>query len=131
MGNNIPRDVIMHGKGWDKSLGHIALALMLLCGLTIAWLYASVRRTVDLTSIGRIIQGSGIELVFRNQTQLAVVATAGLTGAALDPPSKPDQSEHIIGLAHRISTSRILFRNHLVDLDNIRNPSRLAERPKS
>jgi hypothetical protein len=64
----------------NKNLGHVALALMLLCGLTIVWLYASVRKAIDLTSIGRVIQSSGVESVFANQLQLAIVATAGLAG---------------------------------------------------
>jgi hypothetical protein len=64
----------------NKNLGHVALALMLLCGLTIVWLYASIRKAIDLTSIGRVIQSSGVESVFANQLQLAIVATAGLAG---------------------------------------------------
>jgi hypothetical protein len=64
-----------------RSLAHLAFVFMLVIGLTIVWLYSSISKPFDLTSLSRIIQKSGIQSIFANQVQLGIIALAALLGA--------------------------------------------------
>ena len=65
----------------DRNLGQIILALMLLCGLTIVGVYASVSKHFDISALNQMLRNSGIGSVFTNQDQLAIIALVALIGA--------------------------------------------------
>jgi len=64
-----------------KSYGHIVFVFMLLTGLTVVWLYSSISKPFDLSSLDRVLQKSGVQLIFANMSQLGVIALAALVGA--------------------------------------------------
>lgn len=64
-----------------RSWGHLAFVFMLLTGLTVVWLYGSISKPFDLTSLNGIIQRSGIQSIFANRAQLGIIALAALLGA--------------------------------------------------
>ena len=65
----------------NTGFGHLVFVFMLLSGLIVVWLYSSVSKPFDLTSLNGIIQKSGVQPIFANLTRLAVIASAALVGA--------------------------------------------------
>jgi len=64
-----------------RSFGHLAFVFMLLTGLTVVWLYSSISKPFDLTSLNGVIQKSGIQSIFADQAQLGIIALAAILGA--------------------------------------------------
>jgi hypothetical protein len=64
----------------NRSLGHLVFVIMLLCGLTVVWLYSSISKPFDLASLNGIIQ-KGVQSIFANQAQLGIIAIAAFVGA--------------------------------------------------
>ena len=58
-----------------------AFVFMLVAGLTVIWLYSSISKPFDLTSLNWIIQRSGIQSIFTNQARLGIIALAAVLGA--------------------------------------------------
>lgn len=58
----------------NRSFAHLAFILMLLCGLTVVWLYRSVAKSFDIASLTGIVQKSGVQSIFANQAQLGTIA---------------------------------------------------------
>ena len=69
---------IMAGR---KSYGHLVFVFMLLTGLTVVWLYSSISKPFDLSSLDGVLQKSGVQSIFANMSQLGVIALAALVGA--------------------------------------------------
>lgn len=65
----------------NRSLGHLVFVIMLLCGLTVVWLYSSISKPFDLASLNEIIQKSDLQSIFANQAQLGIIAIAAFVGA--------------------------------------------------
>ena len=65
----------------NRSFGHLLFVIMLLCGLTVVWLYSSISKPFDLASLNGIIQKSGVQSIFANQAQLGIIAIAAFVGA--------------------------------------------------
>jgi hypothetical protein len=66
-------------RNW--SFGHLAFVFMLLIGLIVVWLYSSVSKGFDLTSLNSIIQRSSIQSIFMDQAQVGVIALSAIVGA--------------------------------------------------
>ena len=64
-----------------RSVGQLAFVFMLLTGLTVIWLYSSISKPFDLTSLNGIIQRPGIRSIFANQARLGIIALASVLGA--------------------------------------------------
>ena len=58
---------IMAGR---KSYGHLVFVFMLLTGLTVVWLYSSISKPFDLSSLDGVLQKSGVQSIFANMSQL-------------------------------------------------------------
>jgi hypothetical protein len=63
------------------SFAHLAFVFMLLVGLTVAGLYGSLSKPIDLASLNAIIQKSGVSSIFANPAQLGIIALAAVIGA--------------------------------------------------
>jgi hypothetical protein len=80
----------------ERSVGHIAFVFMLFAGLTVVWLYNSISKRFDLASLIGIIQKSGVQSVFANQTQLGIIAMAALLGALWIRHRRRGSSLHLL-----------------------------------
>src|SRR5438093_4981799 len=49
---------IMAGR---KSYGHLVFVFMLLTGLSVVWLYSSISKPFDLSSLDEVLQKSGVQ----------------------------------------------------------------------
>ena len=67
----------------NRSFEHLAFVFMLSCGLAVVWLFSSASKRFDPESLDGIIQKSGVQSIFTNQTQLGIIALAALLGALL------------------------------------------------
>jgi len=65
----------------NRSLGHLVFIVMLLCGLTVVWLYSSISKPFDLALLNGIIQKSGVQSIFANQARFGIIAIAAVVGA--------------------------------------------------
>jgi hypothetical protein len=70
-------------KTTERSLGHLAFVIMLLTGLTFVWLFTAISKPFDLAPVDWIIRRSGVQSVFSNQAELAIVGMVALTAALL------------------------------------------------
>ena len=66
---------------WRKGYRHLVFVFMLLTGLTVVWLYSSISKPFDLSSLNGVLQKSGVQSIFANMSQLGVIALAALVGA--------------------------------------------------
>jgi len=64
-----------------RSFGHLAFVFMLLGGLAVVWLYGSVSKRFDLSSLSAIVQRSGVQSVFATEAQVGIIALVALIGA--------------------------------------------------
>ena len=64
-----------------RSFGHLAFVFMLLGGLAVVWLYGSVSKRFDLSSLSAIVQRSGVQSVFANEAQVGIIGLVALIGA--------------------------------------------------
>jgi hypothetical protein len=66
-------DLSQEHIGNRKSLGHFAFALMLLVGMAAVWLYTRGSRFYDPAYISGLIQGTRVQRIFANPTQVGVI----------------------------------------------------------
>jgi len=64
-----------------RSFGHVVFVFMLLAGLMVVWLYSSISKPFDLTSLNGIVQRPDIQSIFANHAQLGIIALAAFLGA--------------------------------------------------
>ncbi len=58
-----------------RNLGRYAIVLMCLGGLFIVWLYSSGRQIFETTQWDAIVQKTGVQSVFANPAQIAIMST--------------------------------------------------------
>jgi len=65
----------------DRDFGRYGFALMLLGGLSVLWLYGLLTRTYELFPLNKLLQYSGVQTVFAQPLQTAVIAASALLAA--------------------------------------------------
>jgi hypothetical protein len=79
-----------------RSFGRLAFVVMLLCGLAVVWLYSSISKSFDIASVSVIIQKSGVQSIFANQTQLGIIALAAFAMALWIQKRRRASSVHLL-----------------------------------
>jgi hypothetical protein len=82
----------------NAGFGHLVFVLMLLSGMTVVWLYSSISKPFDLTSLNGIIQKSGVQAIFANLTRLGIIALAALAGALWIRRKRRGSTPHLLSL---------------------------------